>query len=75
MLMSCLQVQSPVRVREAKVAVSDMCRDYVVQVRCMHTDGIGYWSEWSDSVYSTPRNSRGTEEHHLPLINFRGPIL
>lgn len=73
--MSCLQVQSPVRVPRAEVAVSDMCRNYTVQVRCMHTNGIGYWSEWSNPVYSTPLNSRGTEEHHFPPINFRGPIL
>ncbi|XP_074491005.1 leptin receptor [Sebastes fasciatus] len=55
------QVQSPVRVPWAEVAVSDMCRVYVVQVRCMHTNGTGYWSEWSDSVYSTPQNSRAPE--------------
>lgn len=62
--MSCLQVQSPVRVPWAEVAVLDMCRVYVVQVRCMHTNGTGYWSEWSESVYSTPQNSRGMVEHH-----------
>uniref|UniRef100_A0A671VQN1 Fibronectin type-III domain-containing protein n=1 Tax=Sparus aurata TaxID=8175 RepID=A0A671VQN1_SPAAU len=44
-----------------EVTVSDMCRVYVVQVRCMHTNGTGYWSEWSDSVYSTPQNSRAPE--------------
>lgn len=37
-----------------------MCRMFVVQVRCMHVNGTGYWSEWSDSVDSTPQNSRGT---------------
>lgn len=63
------------RVPWAEVAVSDMCRVYVVQVRCMHTNGIGYWSEWSNLVYSSPLNSRGTEEHHFPVINFRGPML
>ncbi|XP_045905624.1 leptin receptor isoform X2 [Micropterus dolomieu] len=55
------KVQSPVRVPWAEVAVSDMCRMYVVQVRCMHTNGTGYWSEWSESVYSTPQNSRAPE--------------
>ncbi|XP_032380771.1 leptin receptor [Etheostoma spectabile] len=55
------KVQSPVRVRWAKTAVSVMCREYVVQVRCIHTNGKGYWSEWSDSVYSTPQNSRAPE--------------
>ncbi|XP_070764514.1 leptin receptor [Enoplosus armatus] len=55
------KVQSPVRVPWAEVAVSDMCRVYVVQVRCMHTNGTGYWSEWSESVYSTPQNSRAPE--------------
>ncbi|XP_059197879.1 leptin receptor [Centropristis striata] len=55
------KVQSAVRVPWAEVAVSDMCRVYVVQVRCMHANGTGYWSEWSDSVYSTPQNSRAPE--------------
>ena len=61
----CLQVQSPVRVPWAEVAVSDMCQVYVVQVRCKLTKGMGSWSEWSDSVYSTPQNSRGTVGHQL----------
>ncbi|XP_071398759.1 leptin receptor [Centroberyx affinis] len=55
------KVQSPTRVSWAEVAVPDMCRVYVVQVRCMHTDGTGYWSDWSESVYSTPQNSRVPE--------------
>ncbi|XP_029285913.1 LOW QUALITY PROTEIN: leptin receptor [Cottoperca gobio] len=55
------KVQSPVPVAWAEVSVSDMCRVYVVQVRCMPTNAIGYWSEWSDSVYSTPQNSRVPE--------------
>ncbi|KAK5869628.1 hypothetical protein PBY51_024331 [Eleginops maclovinus] len=55
------KVQSPVRETSAEAVVSDMCRVYVVQVRCMHTNGIGYWSDWSDSVYSTPQNSRAPE--------------
>ncbi|KAF3835362.1 hypothetical protein F7725_027920 [Dissostichus mawsoni] len=58
------KVQSPVREKWAEAVVSDMCRVYVVQARCMHTKGTGYWSEWSDSVYSTPQNSRGT---HLQI--------
>ncbi|KAF0041905.1 hypothetical protein F2P81_005437 [Scophthalmus maximus] len=55
------KVQSPVRVPRAEVVVPDMCRVYVVRVRCMHTNGTGYWSEWSDSVYSAPQNSRAPE--------------
>lgn len=68
--MSCLQVHSPVRVPRAEVVVPDMCRVYVVQVRCMHANGTGYWSEWSDSVYSTPQNSRGK----TPFISFLNKI-
>lgn len=45
----------------SEVAVPDMCGVYVVQVRCMPTKGTGYWSEWSESVYSTPQNSRAPE--------------
>uniref|UniRef100_A0A665VDI6 Fibronectin type-III domain-containing protein n=1 Tax=Echeneis naucrates TaxID=173247 RepID=A0A665VDI6_ECHNA len=55
------KVQSPVRVPWAEVVVPDMCRVYVVQVRCMHINGTGFWSEWSDSVYSAPQNSRAPE--------------
>ncbi|XP_069009275.1 leptin receptor [Embiotoca jacksoni] len=55
------KVQGAVRVPWAEVVVPQMCRVYVVQVRCMHTNGTGYWSEWSDSVYSTPQNSRAPE--------------
>lgn len=57
---SPLQVKAPVRELRAEVAVSDMCRVFVVQVRCMHVSGAGYWSEWSHSVDSTPQNSMGT---------------
>ncbi|XP_028259278.1 leptin receptor isoform X2 [Parambassis ranga] len=55
------KVQNPVRVPWAEAVVPDMCRGYVVQVRCMHTSGSSYWSEWSDSVYSTPQNSQAPE--------------
>uniref|UniRef100_A0A672YTN7 Fibronectin type-III domain-containing protein n=1 Tax=Sphaeramia orbicularis TaxID=375764 RepID=A0A672YTN7_9TELE len=55
------KVQSPVQVPWAEVSVPDMCRVYVVQVRCMHTSGKGYWSDWSESVYSAPQNSRAPE--------------
>lgn len=56
---SPLQVQAPVRELRAEVAVSDMCQAFAVQVRCMHVSGVGYWSEWSHLVISTPQNSRG----------------
>ncbi|KAK2835249.1 hypothetical protein Q5P01_015733 [Channa striata] len=55
------KVQSPVRVSWAEVVVPDMCRVYVVQARCMHMNGTGYWSDWSKSVYATPQNSRAPE--------------
>lgn len=59
---SLLQVQAIVREPWAEVNVSDMCRVFVVQVRCMHVSGTGYWSKWSHSVYSSPQNSRGALE-------------
>nr|XP_040040837.1 leptin receptor isoform X2 [Gasterosteus aculeatus aculeatus] len=52
------KTQRPVQVPRMELAASDMCRLYVVQARCMHFNGKGYWSEWSDPVYSTPQNSR-----------------
>ncbi|XP_075872070.1 leptin receptor [Nelusetta ayraudi] len=54
-------VQSPVRESRAQVAIPAMCGVYVVQVSCTHTEGVGYRSEWSDSVYSSPHNSRTPE--------------
>lgn len=65
--MSCPQVQSPVRESRAQVAIPAMCGVYVVQVSCTHTEGVGYRSEWSDSVYSSPHNSRSTETH--PIVS------
>ncbi|XP_060890548.1 leptin receptor [Labrus mixtus] len=55
------RVLDPVRVPQAEVTVADMCWVYVVEVRCMHTSGTGYWSKWSEPVYSTPQNSRAPE--------------
>ncbi|NP_001124341.1 leptin receptor precursor [Takifugu rubripes] len=55
------KVQAIVREPWAEVNVSDVCRVFVVQVRCMHISGAGYWSEWSPSVYSSPQNSRAPE--------------
>lgn len=57
---SLLQVQAPGLESRAEVTVSDMCRVFAVQVRCMPVSGAGYWSEWSHVAYSTPQNSRGT---------------
>ncbi|XP_037553856.1 leptin receptor [Nematolebias whitei] len=55
------KAQSPVRVPWAEVKVPNTCQVYVVQVRCMHINGAGYWSEWSDSVNSTTQNSRAPD--------------
>lgn len=62
---SLLQVQAIVREPWAEVTVSEVCQVFVVQVRCMHVSGTGYWSEWSHSAYSSPQNSRGTLEVNL----------
>ncbi|XP_017276076.1 leptin receptor isoform X1 [Kryptolebias marmoratus] len=55
------KVLSPVLVPQAEVTVPNMCQVYVVQVRCMHISGTGYWSEWSDSVNSTTQNIRAPD--------------
>uniref|UniRef100_H3DL77 Leptin receptor n=1 Tax=Tetraodon nigroviridis TaxID=99883 RepID=H3DL77_TETNG len=54
------KVQAPVQEPRAEVAVSDTCPPFVVQVRCIHASGAGYWSEWSQAVESTPQNGSGT---------------
>ncbi|KAJ3598823.1 hypothetical protein NHX12_032787 [Muraenolepis orangiensis] len=55
------KVQNPTLARWVEVSVPDMCRVYVVQVRCMSTRGTGSWSDWSESVYSVPQNSRAPD--------------
>ncbi|XP_034035456.1 leptin receptor [Thalassophryne amazonica] len=55
------KVHNPVRVPYAEVVVPHVCSVYVVQVRCMHTDGTGYWSDWSEEVRSKAQNSRAPE--------------
>nr|XP_057929720.1 leptin receptor isoform X2 [Doryrhamphus excisus] len=55
------KVYNPVEVPWAEVSILDMCRVYVVQVQCMPTNRTGYWSDWSDWVYSIPQNSRAPE--------------
>ncbi|XP_030228651.1 leptin receptor isoform X2 [Gadus morhua] len=54
-------VQSPMGASWSEVRVADMCRVYVVQVRCMSTRGVGYWSDWTESVYSVPLNRRAPD--------------
>ncbi|XP_061739696.1 leptin receptor [Nerophis ophidion] len=55
------KVYNRVRMPWAEVSVQEMCRVSVVQVRCMPTNRTGYWSDWSDSVFSVPQNSRAPE--------------
>ncbi|CAJ1061002.1 leptin receptor isoform X1 [Xyrichtys novacula] len=55
------KVESPSQVQWGEVTVPDMCWVYAVQVRCIRSNGTGYWSKWSDSVYSMPQNSRAPE--------------
>ncbi|CAL8254996.1 unnamed protein product [Merluccius merluccius] len=55
------KVQSPTRDSWVEVTVADMCHVYVVQVRCMSTRGTGYWSDWTESVYAVPQNSRAPD--------------
>uniref|UniRef100_A0A8C5BI57 Fibronectin type-III domain-containing protein n=1 Tax=Gadus morhua TaxID=8049 RepID=A0A8C5BI57_GADMO len=52
---------SPMGASWSEVRVADMCRVYVVQVRCMSTRGVGYWSDWTESVYSVPLNRRAPD--------------
>ncbi|KAM9797295.1 leptin receptor isoform 1-T2 [Syngnathus typhle] len=49
------------RVSSAEIPIPDMCQVHAVQVKCMPANGTGYWSDWSDLVYSLPQNSRAPE--------------
>ncbi|XP_074524942.1 leptin receptor [Halichoeres trimaculatus] len=55
------KVQGPVTVEWAAVTVPDMCTVYEVQFRCKSSIFTGDWGTWSESVYSTPQNSRAPE--------------
>lgn len=64
-----MQIYNTVLVPKAEVPVRnyDPCHVYVVQVRCMHISGTGYWSDWSDSFYSTPQNRGGNSSFRPKL--------
>lgn len=55
------KIQAPVLVPRGEASVPDMCSSYAVQVRCIHIHGTGYWSDWSETVYSVPQNSHAPE--------------
>ncbi|XP_071005936.1 leptin receptor-like isoform X1 [Oncorhynchus clarkii lewisi] len=46
----------------AEVPEPDVCRVYNVQVRCMHINRSGTWSDWSHTLYTTPHNSRAPDQ-------------
>ncbi|XP_038134313.1 leptin receptor isoform X2 [Cyprinodon tularosa] len=53
--------EKSVHVSWAEVEIPDMCQVYEIQVRCLPKNGFGYWSEWSEPVQSTIKNSRAPE--------------
>ncbi|KAM9762032.1 leptin receptor isoform 2-T3 [Menidia menidia] len=55
------KIQSSCRDLWGEVVIPDKCREYTVQVRCMHISGKGYWSDWSTPVKSTHQNGRAPE--------------
>ncbi|XP_019730859.1 leptin receptor-like isoform X4 [Hippocampus comes] len=55
------KLSNPVWVPSAEIPVPDMCQVYAVQVSCKPANRTGYWSDWSDSVYSVPQNSQAPE--------------
>ncbi|CAB1332217.1 unnamed protein product, partial [Coregonus sp. 'balchen'] len=56
------QVLAPRAESWAEVPEPDVCRVYNVQVRCMHINSSGTWSDWSHSLYTTPHNSRAPDQ-------------
>ncbi|NP_001037866.2 leptin receptor precursor [Xenopus tropicalis] len=40
------------------IQVPDVCASYTVQVRSRRTDGVGYWSDWSQPVHTVVRDIR-----------------
>ncbi|XP_077390243.1 leptin receptor [Festucalex cinctus] len=55
------KLSKPVWVPLVEIPIPNMCQVYAVQVRCMPANRTGYWSDWSDLVYSEPQNSRAPE--------------
>ncbi|XP_067087950.1 leptin receptor [Osmerus mordax] len=50
------QEVGPVSEASVEVPVFDACGVYQVEVRCRPTKGTGYWSDWTQTVYSTTLN-------------------
>ncbi|XP_034149519.1 leptin receptor [Esox lucius] len=46
----------------ADVPEPDVCAVYNVQVRCIYVNSTGTWSDWSDSVFTMPHNSRAPDQ-------------
>ncbi|KAM6217060.1 leptin receptor [Rhynchocyon petersi] len=40
------------RSKSVSAVVSDLCAVYAVQVRCKRLDGLGHWSDWSQTAYT-----------------------
>ncbi|XP_014449361.1 leptin receptor isoform X1 [Alligator mississippiensis] len=38
------------------IKVPDLCVVYIVQVRCIGVDGVGYWSDWSKSAFTVVKD-------------------
>ncbi|CAB1323928.1 unnamed protein product, partial [Coregonus sp. 'balchen'] len=56
------QVLAPQTELWAEVPEPDVCGVYNVQVRCVHINGSGTWSDWSHLLYTTPHNSRAPDQ-------------
>ncbi|XP_057698065.1 leptin receptor isoform X2 [Corythoichthys intestinalis] len=50
----------------------DICKIYTVQVTCKPKNLTGYWSDWSDFVYSKPPNSSDGQLTNCPNVSTRG---
>ncbi|KAK3556758.1 hypothetical protein QTP70_016696 [Hemibagrus guttatus] len=55
------KVFGPLFESQATILALDPCIQYKVEVRCRRLNGLGYWSDWSDSCVSSVYNVKAPE--------------
>lgn len=75
-LTMCFQIQQNLTrayIESFRLQKLEPYTDYVVQMRCIHKDNLGYWSDWSPNA--TARTPEASESEFISLLyyNFGQP--